>query len=71
MLGAAIGWAIYSIFLINWKSKFSLMARFTLNSFFWGYIFIPFYIIEELYFFNTTFNNDFFFGFYLRLYHLV
>ena len=34
MLGAAIGWAIYSIFLINWKSNFSLMARFTLIAFF-------------------------------------
>ena len=34
MLGAAIGWAVYSIFLINWKSSFSLMARFTLIAFF-------------------------------------
>ena len=34
MLGAAIGWAVYSIFLINWKSSFSLMGRFTLISFF-------------------------------------
>ena len=33
MVGAAIGWAIYSIYLLNWKSNFSLMARFTLIAF--------------------------------------
>ena len=25
MIGAAIGWAVYSIYLLNWKSNFSLM----------------------------------------------
>ena len=61
MLGAAIGWAVYSIFLINWKSKFSLMARFTLIAFFGAICLLPFYIIEESFFFNTTFNNNFLF----------
>ena len=61
MLGAAIGWAVYSIFLINWKSKFSLMARFTLIAFFGTICLLPFYIIEESFFFNTTFNNTFLF----------
>jgi len=61
MLGAAIGWAVYSIFLINWKSKFSLMARFTLIAFFGAVCLLPFYIIEESFFFNTTFNNNFLF----------
>ena len=61
MLGAAIGWAVYSIFLINWKSKFSLMARFTLVAFFGAICLLPFYIIEESFFFNTTFNNNFLF----------
>ena len=61
MLGAAIGWAIYSIFLINWKSSFSIMARFTLIAFFGAVSLFPFYLIEELYFFNTTFNNFFLF----------
>ena len=61
MLGAAIGWAVYSIFLINWKSKFSLMARFTLIAFFGSICLLPFYIIEESFFFNTTFNNNFLF----------
>ena len=61
MLGAAIGWAVYSIFLINWKSSFSLMARFTLIAFFGAISLFPFYLIEESYFFNTTFNNSFIF----------
>ena len=61
MLGAAIGWAVYSIFLINWKSSFSLMARFTLIAFFGSISLFPFYLIEESYFFNTAFNNNFIF----------
>jgi len=61
MLGAAIGWAVYSIFLINWKSSFSLMSRFTLIAFFGAISLFPFYIIEEIYFFNTEFNDNFLF----------
>ena len=61
MLGAAIGWAIYSIFLINWKSNFSIMARFTLIAFFGAISLFPFYIIEESFLFNTEFNNNFLF----------
>ena len=61
MIGAAIGWAVYSIFLINWKSSFSLMARFTLIAFFGTISLFPFYLIEESYFFNTAFNNNFLF----------
>ena len=61
MLGAAIGWAVYSIFLINWKSSFSLMARFTLIAFFGAISLFPFYLIEESFFFNTTFNSNFIF----------
>ena len=61
MLGAAIGWAIYSIFLINWRSSFSLMARFTLIAFFGAISLFPFYLIEESYFFNTVFDKNFIF----------
>ena len=61
MLGAAVGWAVYSIFLINWKSSFSLMARFTLIAFFGAISLFPFYLIEEIYFFNTAFNINFIF----------
>ena len=61
MLGAAIGWAVYSIYLINWKSSFSLMARFTLIAFFGAISLFPFYLIEESFFFNTSFNTNFIF----------
>ena len=61
MIGAAIGWAVYSIFLINWKSSFSLMARFTLIAFFGAISLFPFYLIEESFFFNTSFNSNFIF----------
>ena len=61
MVGAAIGWAIYSIYLLNWKSNFSLMARFTLIAFFGALSLFPFYILEEIFYFNTTFNNNFYY----------
>ena len=61
MVGAAIGWAVYSIYLLNWKSNFSLMARFTLIAFFGAMSLLPFYIIEEIYYFNTIFNSNFIF----------
>ena len=61
MLGAAVGWAVYSIYLINWKSNFSLMARFTLIALFGAVSLFPFYLIEESFFFNTEFNNNFIF----------
>ena len=56
MLGAAIGWALYSIYLLNWKSKFSLMGRFTLIAFFGFISLFPFYMIEEALIFDTKFN---------------
>jgi len=61
MVGAAIGWAIYSIYLLNWKSNFSLMARFTLIALFGTISLFPFYILEEIFYFNTAFNKNFFF----------
>jgi len=61
MIGAAMGWAVYSIYLLNWKSKFSLMARFTLIAMFGAISLFPFYILEEIFYFNTSFNNNFIF----------
>ena len=61
MIGAAMGWAIYSIYLLNWKSKFSLMARFTLIAMFGAISLFPFYILEEVFYFNTSFNDNFIF----------
>ena len=34
ILFAAISWALFSVFLINWKSKLDILERFTLMSFF-------------------------------------
>ena len=56
MLGAAIGWALYSIYLLNWKSHFSLMGRFTLIAFFGFISLLPFYLIEQNFIFETNFN---------------
>ena len=50
MIGGALGWAVYSIYLLNWKSKFSLMGRFTIISFFGVISLLPFYVLEELFF---------------------
>ena len=61
MIGAAMGWAVYSIYLLNWKSKFSLMARFTLIAMFGTISLFPFYILEEIFYFNTAFNINFLF----------
>ena len=61
MIGAAMGWAVYSIYLLNWKSKFSLMARFTLIAMFGTISLFPFYILEEIFYFNTAFNSNFLF----------
>ena len=61
MVGAAIGWAIYSIYLLNWKSNFSLMARFTLIALLGALSLLPFYVFEEIYYFNTIFNSNFVF----------
>ena len=59
MLGAAIGWALYSIYLLNWKSGFSLMGRFTLIAFFGFISLFPFFMIEQTLFSETNFNSTF------------
>ena len=61
MLGSAIGWALYSIYLFYWKSELSVFPRFTLIAFFGAISLLPFYILEEIFFLNTDFNNLFFF----------
>ena len=60
MLGAAAGWALYSIYLLNWKSSFSLMGRFTLIAFFGFISLLPFYMLEQVFLFKTNFNLIFF-----------
>ena len=60
MLAAAIGWALYSIYLFHWKSKLKIFQRFTLIAFFGALSLFPFYIGEELFFEKTAFSNEFF-----------
>ena len=58
---AAVGWAVFSINLINWKSQFSIFARFALMSLIGSIIIFPFYLIEEVYFIQTNFDQKFIF----------
>jgi drug/metabolite transporter (DMT)-like permease len=60
MLAAAIGWALYSIYLFYWKTELEIFQRFTLVAFFGAVSLFPFYIGEEIYFQRTAFNNEFF-----------
>ena len=60
MLAAAIGWALYSVYLFYWKSKLPIFQRFTLVAFFGAVSLLPFYVIEETLFIRTAFNKDFF-----------
>jgi len=60
MLAAAIGWALYSIYLFYWKSELPIFQRFTLVAFFGAISLLPFYIIEEIVFQRTSFNLQFF-----------
>ena len=60
MLAAAIGWALYSIYLFYWKSELPIFQRFTLVAFFGAVSLFPFYIIEEIIVERTIFNSEFF-----------
>ena len=59
IFGAAISWSFFSIFLINWKSKFDILERFTLMSLLGSVILIPFFIIEHNFYIHTTFNETY------------
>ena len=58
MLGAAIGWALYSIYLFYWKSDLEVFPRFTLIAFFGAVSLLPFSILEENYLLKTNFDNN-------------
>ena len=60
MLAAAIGWALYSIYLFYWKTELEIFQRFTLVAFFGAISLFPFYVGEEIYFQRTVFNNEFY-----------
>ena len=60
MLAAAIGWALYSIYLFYWKTQLEIFQRFTLIAFFGAISLLPFYIGEEVISKRTIFNKEFF-----------
>ena len=60
MLGAAIGWALYSIYLFYWKTNLKIFQRFTLVALFGAISLFPFYIVEEVFIERTFFDTDFF-----------
>ncbi len=60
MLGSAVGWALYSIYLYYWKTNLEIFQRFTLIALFGAISLFPFYLIEEFYFIKTEFNSYFF-----------
>ena len=61
MLGAALGWAIYTVMLFQWNSDLSFFPRLTLISFFGFLTILPFYLLEFVYFEKTIFNLEFYF----------
>ena len=60
MLGASIGWALYSVYLFQWKSNLSVFSRFTLISFFGSLSILPFYLLEQAFVQSTNFDLNFY-----------
>ena len=61
VLGAAIGWALYAVFLLRWKSKFSFFARFCLIAFLGSISLFPFAFIENFFVREINFDKYFYF----------
>jgi drug/metabolite transporter (DMT)-like permease len=61
VVGAAIGWALYAIFLLRWKSKFSFFARFCLIALLGSVSLLPFVIIENVFIREINFDKYFYF----------
>jgi len=60
MLGASIGWALYTVYIFHWKTNLPLLQRFTLISMFGAMSLMPFFIIEEIFFLKTNYDVNFF-----------
>jgi drug/metabolite transporter (DMT)-like permease len=61
MLGASIGWALYTIYIFHWKSKLPLLQRFTLISMFGAISLLPFFMFEKVYISQTSYDLNFIF----------
>ena len=59
MLGASVGWALYTVYLFNWKSELPIIERFTLISMFGAISLLPFFIIEDNFFIKTSYDLNF------------
>jgi drug/metabolite transporter (DMT)-like permease len=59
MLGASIGWALYTIYLFHWKSNLPLLERFVLISMFGAISLFPFFLIENFFYFETSYDLNF------------
>ena len=57
ILGAAVSWALYSVYVLHWKSKFNFFSKFTLIAFFGSLSLLPFYLYEVFYL-EDKFNLD-------------
>lgn len=60
MLGASIGWALYTVYIFHWKTNLPILQRFTLISMFGAMSLMPFFLIEELFFLKTNYDSNFF-----------
>ena len=56
ILGASISWAIYSVYQIKLKSKFTVFARVTLISLLGAISLFPFIFVEKYFFYKATIN---------------
>ena len=61
MLGASVGWALYTIYIFHWKSKLPLLQRFTLISMFGAISLLPFFMFEKIYISQTSYDLNFIF----------
>ena len=61
MLGASLGWALYTIYLFYWKSSMPILERFTLIAMFGAISLFPFFILEEIYVLKTSYDLTFLF----------
>ena len=61
MLGASIGWALYTIYLFHWRSKLPLLQRFTLISMFGAMSLFPFFVLEGVFIKQTNYDYNFLF----------
>jgi len=57
MIGAAVSWALYSVYLLNWKSKFDFFTRFALIALCGSLSLFPFYLYE-IFFLETEILLD-------------